>query len=531
MSDELTITRWRALLIGVRDYEDPSWRPLQYAVNDVVSLASMLQAGGYEFVRTLHSDGQRPDITAIDTALDDLTRGADSQTLLLVYFAGHGSLNDERAYLLPCNRINGKYDKFAVGVQTLEERLANSGARAVVLILDACHSGARVGAREHGDSEFVRRVIEQAQGMVVLSASNWEGFSWEDDDLQHGIYTHHLVEALHGKARDGRNPYITTNHAHHYVTNQVSAWAEAQGHLQTPTIRQSAYGDPPLIKLPPVVEVNPFTYGNAIRDPARFYGRKDELRAIVGRAGAVSAQSISIVGERRMGKSSLLWQVKRRADILFHTGHRYIILYFDLSGAAGSSNRALMASLRREFARTGLSTWDAAEDGDLSALSYVLADLESQHPDVRLVLLLDELEHITTHPREFDGLLEALRADGQLGRMALVTASRAPLADLCAQGRITTSPFFNIFTQITLGPLDEEAWRALLQDGLGAMHEVERRFIEANAGRHPFLTQMACAFLWEARRAGTVDYTMLQLEFERQTAPHRAYWACHQENE
>lgn len=36
MDDESTISRWRTLLIGVRDYEDPDWIPLHYAVNDVV---------------------------------------------------------------------------------------------------------------------------------------------------------------------------------------------------------------------------------------------------------------------------------------------------------------------------------------------------------------------------------------------------------------------------------------------------------------------------------------------------------------
>ena len=51
---------------------------------------------------------------------------------------------------------------------------------------------------------------------------------------------------------------------------------------------------------------NPFSYGNPIRDPARFHGRQAELRQIVNRLRSSARESTSIVGERRIGKTSLL---------------------------------------------------------------------------------------------------------------------------------------------------------------------------------------------------------------------------------
>lgn len=529
MNDETTITRWRALLIGVREYEDPAWAPVRYAVDDVEALAKVLRESGYESVQVLHDDrpAHEPTIQNICTALETLTRGVDERTLLLVYFAGHGDTADERAYLLPWGRTTGNYARFALDVHELEERLHGSGARAVVLIMDACHAGARIGARGGVAPDFVRHVIEQAQGMAVLSASSHGDLSWEDDDLQHGVFTYYLLEALRGQARQGDIPYVTVSRAYEHVLAQVAAWAEQHARPQQPTLERGVYGDPPLLRLPRRREVNPFVVGAAVRDPARFYGRQAELQAIVGRVGAISALSISIVGERRIGKSSLLWQVKQQAADLFHTGHRYVVVYLDLSSAAGSSNRLLMRTLRRELERAGLPAWNAADDGDLAALSDALEDLEAQAADARLVLLLDEFESINDHPAEFDGLLYALRAERQLGRLALVTASRTPLADLCAQGRIVASPFFNIFTQVTLGPLDEAAWRALVRGGLGEVGAADWRFIAECAGHHPFLTQLAASLLWEARRTGAVDYAALQAAFDVQAAPHRAYWQRH----
>lgn len=49
--------------------------------------------------------------------------------------------------------------------------------------------------------------------------------------------------------------------------------------------------------------INPFTFGNPIRDPSRFYGRKGDIRQIVNRLLSSAHESTSIVGERRIGKT------------------------------------------------------------------------------------------------------------------------------------------------------------------------------------------------------------------------------------
>jgi ATP-dependent Clp protease ATP-binding subunit ClpA len=51
---------------------------------------------------------------------------------------------------------------------------------------------------------------------------------------------------------------------------------------------------------------NPFTYGNPISDPHRFVGREWEVKQIFGRLQNKEFESSSVVGERRIGKTSLL---------------------------------------------------------------------------------------------------------------------------------------------------------------------------------------------------------------------------------
>ena len=51
---------------------------------------------------------------------------------------------------------------------------------------------------------------------------------------------------------------------------------------------------------------NPFTYGNPISDPRRFFGRVSEIEQIFGRLRNPEFESSSVVGDRRIGKTSLL---------------------------------------------------------------------------------------------------------------------------------------------------------------------------------------------------------------------------------
>jgi hypothetical protein len=45
------------------------------------------------------------------------------------------------------------------------------------------------------------------------------------------------------------------------------------------------------------MSTNPFTFGNPIRDPARFYGRVEDIRQIVNRLRSSAHESTSVVGE------------------------------------------------------------------------------------------------------------------------------------------------------------------------------------------------------------------------------------------
>ncbi|MGH9843337.1 MAG: hypothetical protein ACREEM_31745 [Blastocatellia bacterium] len=59
---------------------------------------------------------------------------------------------------------------------------------------------------------------------------------------------------------------------------------------------------------------NPFTTRGMIRDPRQFFGRRAELDRLLDRLRTM--QSVSIVGERCIGKSSLLFRLSQLDDQL-----------------------------------------------------------------------------------------------------------------------------------------------------------------------------------------------------------------------
>jgi hypothetical protein len=250
---------------------------------------------------------------------------------------------------------------------------------------------------------------------------------------------------------------------------------------------------------------NPFFYGGAVPSHL-FYGRQDILEAIVQRVGGRTAQSISLVGQQRMGKTSVFNYLKAQADQLFPPDLSLIIIYVDLSKAYCHTQVGLMRALRRELSRAWREPWPASDDDDLSAFDFALEDLQAEN--IRLLLCLDQLEHLTERAQEFDSVLEDWRACGSMGQMAMITASTQPLADLCMAGGLV-SPFYNIFNQRWLGLLPQAEWQRLVSDHLKVTPE-DLAFINQVAGGHPFFTQMAANYLWEAKqKKEKLDYRLL----------------------
>lgn len=257
---------------------------------------------------------------------------------------------------------------------------------------------------------------------------------------------------------------------------------------------------------------DPFWFGSAIPE-SLFVGRAEVLdrirTAVVGRFDKV--RSVSIVGNRRIGKTSILnYVVKRHQDFL-PAGTRRIFVYMDMSDARAREIPELMRYLRRGIARQiGRDPWHERHDGTISRLSDAIQEL-AEDERTPLVLCLDEWDKVMAYP-QFDRLLETLRVHGSEQNLSMIIASADSLYDLTVNAQIG-SPFYNIFEQAVLGLMPRPEWTRMVENAFAESGEqiswsegsslLDR--IERMTGGHPYLVNLAGSLFWRARRQGWPD--------------------------
>jgi serine/threonine-protein kinase len=241
---------------------------------------------------------------------------------------------------------------------------------------------------------------------------------------------------------------------------------------------------------------NPYLNRVAIKDPAQFFGRTREVSKIFSRIGASRPQSLSVVGERRIGKSSLLNfvndpQVRRR---FLDRSESYAFAFIDLQ----QKRRLTLIEFFKD-----LFTLLAKETGDKSlsklqpSFDSLRAVLENFRRDGRkLVVLFDEFDAITTN-QAFDlEFYSFLRSIANNYDVAYVTSSARDLQELCHTQLIADSPFFNIFTNVFLRAFTRKEALELINKpsaGSGMPLEGYGRRITEIAGYFPYFLQIACS--------------------------------------
>jgi tRNA A-37 threonylcarbamoyl transferase component Bud32 len=214
---------------------------------------------------------------------------------------------------------------------------------------------------------------------------------------------------------------------------------------------------------------NPFFSRQRITNPDSFYGREREIEGLF--SAIVTHQCRSIVGERKLGKSSLLTAVAR-PDLMERFGldpERMLFLYVDLEGMASAQRQDFWVEIldRLSVALPPGPLQDQAgrllDAGELRFITVRRLLRRVRDAGLDLVLALDEFEGLARNPNfepDFYGELRSLA--GELG-VVYLTASKRGLYELTYHHSDTlSSPFFNIFSEMTLGLMPEEEARGLL---------------------------------------------------------------------
>lgn len=281
--------------------------------------------------------------------------------------------------------------------------------------------------------------------------------------------------------------------------------------------------------------VNPFYHRGAIRQAADFHGRQSEISQILGLLG--NGQSVSLIGPRRIGKSSLLIHLCRpdvRLEMGLDPGLRLFVL-LDCQEVGGSPPEEVYESLLNGLenaARAGGITLEplVGDPGTYRALDRLLHQINQQ--GVSVVFLLDEFELLAANEHLTPYFFARLRGLTTKYGLAYLTASQRPLFAITAEEEILSSPFFNIFVTLPLGLYPPEEANALFDARLDstsvAFSPALREHLCFLVGPHPFFLHVAGYHAYQSLAQGAsldnpADFSQVDDPIEVEAYSHLGY--------
>jgi serine/threonine protein kinase len=241
-----------ALLFGIGEYHRRERiAPLRYSARDARALSRLVtdpEVCSFQRERvsllTDRNANRRNMVRRLSRWLPEQADGAD---LVLIYFAGHGvvqaSGNRDEGFLLPYDADPDDVVTSGVAMSDVARWIEGVNAGAIVVCLDCCHAGSilpREGLSLRAadrDMHLAPSLLQRlgGRGRFLIASCDKGQKSIEADELQHGLFTYHLLQGLREAGdRDG-DGLVGVAELFGYVSSAVSRDARERFHCeQTP---------------------------------------------------------------------------------------------------------------------------------------------------------------------------------------------------------------------------------------------------------------------------------------------------------
>jgi len=229
------------LAVGINKYQNSAYN-LNYAQPDASAFIDKIQFTGKNIFKSINpieiydENATKENIVA---AFKSIMLKAKPEDVFLFYYAGHGTLDEEHNeeyYLVPTDitKLYGDPTQLqAKGISATELKgfLTQVKSQKQIILMDACHSGGALktlGVRAAATDEKAIVQLARSSGVVMIASSGSKQFATEFAQLQHGVFTYVLLEALDGKADNG-DKKITVNELKFYMEERVPELTKQYG--------------------------------------------------------------------------------------------------------------------------------------------------------------------------------------------------------------------------------------------------------------------------------------------------------------
>ena len=203
----LKMGEYRALVIGINQYQDKQIPNLNTAVNDAGQLAKVLHQV-YGFNQVIQLLNQDATASAIQRALRQLANRSKEEDSVLIYYAGHGDQDTITGdgWWVPSDATAQDPSTY-IDNSIVQKYVRAIPARHVLLVSDSCFSGTFFG-----QARAMPRVIDDKYyASLYKERSRWGITSGNLTPVSdsgsggHSIFAWQFIKAL----RDNEKPYLT----------------------------------------------------------------------------------------------------------------------------------------------------------------------------------------------------------------------------------------------------------------------------------------------------------------------------------
>lgn len=236
-----------ALVIGLSRYREKAVPAVKYGARDAEVVARYLEnVAGVDSRNLKLLTDETATKSDLEAYFEDwLPRRVGPDSTVFVYYSGHGMPDaaGREAFLVP---YEGQPDfpSKLYPLQRVYDALAKLPAKAVVVLLDSCFSGAKGrGLAREGARPLITSSVGAGPGgrVVVLSSASGSQIASDLDSVEHGLFTYYLLKGLRGEADADRDGSVTLSELFAFARENVSKRASVElNRDQTPVIS----GDP-----------------------------------------------------------------------------------------------------------------------------------------------------------------------------------------------------------------------------------------------------------------------------------------------
>ena len=227
-----------AITIGIDDYD--TWPPLEGGTRDAKRVANELRNLGFDEVIEVY-DGEATRTRLLRLLGTDLVSRSDPESLVLIYFAGHGQTEtlasgERRGYIVPVDADTEDSFATAISMEKIRDLSQRIPAKHLYYAMDSCYSGLGltrgIAIKSAGENFESAATTRRAVQMMTAGGEGEQAIEIGG----RGIFTTYLLQAIAGAADSNADGLVSASEIGTFVRPRVSGASNGRQNPQFGTL-------------------------------------------------------------------------------------------------------------------------------------------------------------------------------------------------------------------------------------------------------------------------------------------------------